>query len=333
MPEYRKPTYGAAINMAKLVYALAREGRSMTLEEVLDALGVSERTAHRYLKSINESLSSKAGEPLIRVKRSDGVERWMLNDETTIHATHYQLMSLYMGSMLMSFLSGTVIQDGLLDVFASIESIIPREHRKILHRQHKKFFYTSFGMKRYDQYDDQIDVLIRALLLERKVEMTYASPTRGTKQHLVHPYTLITHKDSLYLFGLKEVEEETRLYSVDRIRQIQLLDEKFEYPKDYSPEQVLKKSFGIFMGSLDNGIEVEIEFSEQLYDYVANRRWMSNQKTTAIKDGKFRMTAVVSDLFEIGHWVLSLGGEARVIRPDTLQVLIKTEIGKIQSLY
>lgn len=118
MPGYRKPSYGAAINMAKLVYTLTSERRSMRLEDVLDMLEVSERTARRYLKIINDRLSFSSGEPLIHVNRIGEVERWVLNDEQ-VSATHFQLMSLFMGSILMSFLDKTVIHAGLVDVLVT----------------------------------------------------------------------------------------------------------------------------------------------------------------------------------------------------------------------
>ena len=61
MNEKRKPTYPAALNMAKLIYTLATQGRSLTLEEILRILDISERTARRYLKAINEFLEQPAG--------------------------------------------------------------------------------------------------------------------------------------------------------------------------------------------------------------------------------------------------------------------------------
>ena len=65
MNEKRKPTYPAALNMAKLIYTLATEARSLTLEDILRILDISERTARRYLKAINEFLSNRQGEPLL----------------------------------------------------------------------------------------------------------------------------------------------------------------------------------------------------------------------------------------------------------------------------
>ena len=74
MNEKRKPTYPAALNMAKLIYTLATEGRSLTLEEILRILDISERTARRYMKAINEFLENRQGEPLIKVMKTGGVE-------------------------------------------------------------------------------------------------------------------------------------------------------------------------------------------------------------------------------------------------------------------
>lgn len=332
MADYRKPSYSAALNMAKLVYFLAREGRSMTLEEITETLSVSERTARRYLKSLNECPGFVEAEPLIVVTRKGGIERWALNDRETVTATHYQLVSLFMASVLMTFLEGTVARDGLLDIIATLQRSLPRSHKKLLHNHVKKLYYTAFGAKRYDNFDEQIDVLFRGVLLQRRVAMSYVSQ-RGENRYSIHPYTLLIHRDALYLIGYSESHQETRTFAVDKIADARLLEDSFDYPEDYSPDDFLKGSFGIFTRAEQERIDVEIEFDEELYDYVANRNWIPGQKTTRVKNGKFRMRATVTDLFEIGHWVLGMGSAAVVLKPEELREMIVSEVGKIATRY
>lgn len=186
MGTYRQPSYPAALNMARLIYLLATRRRSLTLGEVLRILDISERTARRYLKAINDSLTTDQGEGLIKVIRMGGAERWKLNDEMGVEATPYQLISLYVGAILMSFLEKTVIKDGLLDMMDTLEEIVPPAQRGLRKNYQQKFLYSGFGSKRYESQDDQIDVILRGLLEQYQIEIPYVSD-KGEKEHRLHP--------------------------------------------------------------------------------------------------------------------------------------------------
>lgn len=330
MPVSRKPTYGAAANMVRLAHMLSSSGRSLSVGEILEELEVSERTLRRYKSALDRCLLSDAGEPLLRAERRDGGEYWRLADGGTVTSTHYHLLSIYMGSILMSFLEGTVIRDGLIDVFEFLRERIPSKHRKLLRNHHRKFFYSAFGRKEYGEHDEHIDVLVRALLNQHPVEMVYDS-ARGRGEHRIHPYTLLMHRESLYLLAFSHSHGEIRMFRVENIRESKLTGgERFDYPGDYDPAALFAKSFGIFIApEREREIGVTVEFGEADYDYVANRRWNPSQRVGKVVDGRFRMTAVVSDLHEIGHWVLGFGCRARVVEPPELREFVRDQARRI----
>ena len=249
-----------------------------------------------------------------------------------LEATSYQLMSLYLGSILMASLDQTVVRDGLMDVFTDLEETIPLAQRALLKNYQKKFYTTGFGSRRYEEVDEHIDVVLRGLLNQFKLELYYRSQ-KGERQYLVQPYTLVMHRDALYLNAWVDSYGEIRTFRVDNILQAKLTKDYFDYPTDYSPELFYEKSFGVFKGDEANKITVVIEFPENLYDYVANRSWIANQEISPVQDGKFQMKVVVSNLFEIFHWVMSIGSEARVIEPEELIEMVRGEAVKILDGY
>ena len=95
----------------------------------------------------------------------------------------------------------------------------------------------------------------------------------------------------------------------------------------------MKNRLEYFEGDENNEITVVIEFPENLYDYVANRSWIANQEISPVHDGKFQMKVVVSNLFEIFHWVMGIGSEARVIEPEELIEMVRGEAVKILDGY
>ena len=322
--------------MARLLYEIGIQKRSLTKQSLSDELNVEIRTVQRYLKAINENIFTPEKEKLIVAvpKGEHNENHYQLNEDACVNESHEHVVSIFMGSVLMKFLDKTEIWNNLDNVSKSLKGKLSLKEQKYLYNLDKKFYSTSFGMKKYRAYDVQIKKIIKALLRERKLEIFYTSyQSNRKKKHVVCPFTLITHRDSLYLYGYSETVEEDRLFSVDRISDEPVILDKFAYPEEHFPKKVLKGSFGIFIGNDLDGIEVEIEFNESVYDYVCKRQWMHNQKPTTPNNGKFRMKFLVSDLFEVGHWVLGLGKEAKVIKPKELVDWVKEEANNIILKY
>lgn len=330
---YRKSTYPAALKMAALIHELHTYGKAIPLDDLLEMCETSERNIRRYFKALNEMSEHRYGKPLIQKYKVDDVEKWRLTDEWHERSTEYQIMSLYMGAMLMSFLEDTVIKSGLMDLFDFMQQALPRSQRKLLRNHEKKFFYTSFGQKTYRDFDDQIDQLLQAIILQYAVEIVHNSK-EGLKKHHVLPYTLIIHKGAMYLYGFVETYEENRLFMVDKLKSVKCLkDDPFEYPENYHPESVIQSAFGIYQGDKSEQIEVVIEFDDRLYDYIANRQWIPNQEIIDKGKGKYHFRVYVDDLREIFRWVLSLGSQVRVVKPRVLKNKVLKEVENLTKLY
>lgn len=141
------------------------------------------------------------------------------------------------------------------------------------------------------------------------------------------------HGDSLNLNAYSERYQELRTFKVDKITAARLNKDHFDYPPGYDPQAMHQRSFGIYEGKGDRDIEVLVEFPESLYDYVANRQWMADQEITLVKSGKFRLKVMVNDLFEIMHWPMGIGSDAKVIKPKALKTRLKQEVLKVLAQY
>jgi len=120
---------------------------------------------------------------------------------------------------------------------------------------------------------------------------------------------------------------------VDKITEARLTKDYFDYPPGYDPQAMYQRSFGIYEGQGHRDIEVVVEFPQSLYDYVANRQWMVDQLITPVKSGKFRLTVMVNDLFEIMHWLMGIGSDAQVIKPKELKTRLKQEALRVLAQY
>ena len=53
--------------------------------------------------------------------------------------------------------------------------------------------------------------------------------------------------------------------------------------------------------------------------WVKDITWYPSQETKLLKDGRLKMTVKVADNEELVGWILSFGGDARVIEPESLR--------------
>lgn len=323
----RKPTYGSAVRMAELVAMLSRAWRPIPLDQIADHLNISKRTLQRYRKVLNEQLSATDGEDFLKVVRDGGQEKWYLSDQEEItSANAFRIVSVFVAKTLLKFLEGTVIKENIDQVWNIVAGQLAPSKKGQLASFDRKFRHTGFGRKNYEDMDMILATVLRALLHETKIQIIYYSKSvKMEKNHVIHPYTLLLHRDALYLHAFTEDYSEIRTFSIDAIREATNLNEKFGYPADYDPGELTEGSFGIYTSKGKKPKRVKVAFREYLWDYITTRQWHPTQKFVPAKDGWFTMELELTDFTEFVPWVLAFGKEVRVIGPPFLRRNIDEE--------
>ena len=324
-----KTEYASGLNMVRLIYELFTTKQPILYDSVVnDILDVERRTVERYLKAINDSYMDTHGEVLICEEKIEKRKYLKINHFLNTDYSRFDAFSLYFGMLFLSSLEDTVIKDSIQELLDQTIQTLSNEEKKKVKKLHKKFYYSSFNVKQYKDHDDSIDLILRGLLNERKLKVKYESSKRIC-DYVIHPYTLLMHRDSLFLLAFSEYSENIRMYKVENFKEIEYSKDEFDYPEEYLPTQIFEDSFGIFISDQEEQIEVEVEFQESTYDYVATRKWSRNQEVSEIQNGHFTFKTKVRDLFEIGHWLLSMGGTFRVVKPEELRIYIANETKRI----
>ena len=99
--------------------------------------------------------------------------------------------------------------------------------------------------------------------------------------------------------------------------------EAFEKPDDFSVEEYMRPSFGVFHGE---PAKVKIWFAPEAAIYVKEKIWHESQIILDQTDGSIIFEAEVAGTDEIKIWILRWGSKAKVISPETLKIEIKSEI-------
>lgn len=321
MAESRKATYTSAVKIARLISMLSQAWRPMSLEQITNILGVSPRTLARYRKALNEHLSSPDGSDFVKVIREGGKECWYLSDQEDINSANgFRIISVFVAKTLLRFLEGTVIKDNLDNIWNIVTGQLPPSKKKQLEYFDRKIRYTGFGAKQYEEKDIILASVLRGLLHQNKMEIDYISGAASkTKKRIIHPYTLLLHRDTLYLDAYDESNNDIRTFLIDRVEEAKVLKETYRYPKDYNPETLTEGSFGVYDSRGKTPFTVKVAFKAYLWDYITTRKWHPTQRFKPVDNGWFIMEVDISHTTEFIPWILAFGKEAKIIEPEHLR--------------
>ena len=163
------------------------------------------------------------------------------------------------------------------------------------------------------------DDVIRALRDNLIIEFDYIGRW-DTEQHhrRVLPYQILLEEGVCYLYGFAEEREDTRLFVLSRIKNLEITADHFKLPADYEMvSQAGGGHFGTFASKdLDKYV---IDFYGDARQYIKDRVWADDQKITDFDDDDRTRIEFSSTQFRpIQYWVLSQGGNAIPREPEWL---------------
>ena len=154
--------------------------------------------------------------------------------------------------------------------------------------------------------------------------MNWPTANRGRKEaelRLVDPYHLANINGEWYLFAYDHARKDIRTFVPARVQSVKLTGKTFERPQKFSLAKRLRDSFGVHSG--EGEYEVVIRFNARAADYVREKKWHESQQLRELKGGGVELRMKLSSLMEIERWVLSWGGDAKVLKPRELVEAVK----------
>jgi predicted DNA-binding transcriptional regulator YafY len=172
------------------------------------------------------------------------------------------------------------------------------------------------------------DALAKATAHRRQIEMTYRKAgRRDAEQRIVDPYHLANINGEWYLFAFDHARKDIRTFVPVRIQSVRQTGKIFSRSEKFSLEKRLRDSFGVHSGEGD--YDVVIRFNPRVADLIREKKWHESQQLHELKGGGAELRLNLSSLVEIERWVLSWGGDAKVLKPRELVDTVKEAARKI----
>ena len=313
----------------KLIQILLASTRGKSVSTLAGALQCHPRTVYRDLEALQ-----MAGFPLY-TETEQGKSFWSLIDTVKHHfpipLSLTELLALFFSRALLKTLKNTVYYDSLESFFQKIKATLPAEYVDHLDRIEGSF---QVGPKPYSVHpslQDIIDRINTAIVDRKRIAIRYYSMSRRKEtERQVIPYRLWYFEDSFYLIGYCRMRKDIRIFAADRIKQIKITNELFTPPNDLNIEDMMKSSFGIFLGK---PVKVKIFFSADIAGYIKEKIWHQTQQITLQPDGSLIFEAEVAGINEIKFWVLRWGAKAYVLEPPSLRRAIANEVAAMGQEY
>lgn len=185
--------------------------------------------------------------------------------------------------------------------------------------------FRSTGVSRVEM--ETFDAVSRALA--ESVEVVFHYHKLGSDQvemRRAQPWHLACVQNQWYCFAHDLDRDQMRRFVLQRMSAVKLTRNKCERPVDFSIEQVLKGSFGVFSRSDgDNGKvhRIRIRFDSWAARLVCESEWHESQEVKRLANGDAELTLQLTDFEEVERWILSWGDHARVLAPAALRERIR----------
>jgi len=183
----------------------------------------------------------------------------------------------------------------------------------------------------YESVERFFAILERAAEEQRSVIALYqAGGKQEPLKHKLDPYAIFFRREDWYLAAYAHLAEDIGFFKIIRFKDVQLTDEKFEYPPDFNLDERLSLMWELFSGS-PMDIKVKIA-SHKAYLVEEKQRHSTQEIVERLPDGSIIIKVHVPKE-EFSWWVLSLGPAAEILEPPELREEFKTIAEEMLKMY
>jgi len=303
------------------------------VEELAERLHYTVRTVKRDL-----SVLQQAGFPISFEQRDRGKRAWKLaphfleRGELILSVT--EMVSLYLSRQLLAPLVGTQFGDGVAKAIEKIKALLPKNALGHFDSLDEALLVKIMPRHDYSRQDKEIRIINQAIAENRTLRIQYESAHTGNVYDwMCDPLGIALFGVGLYCVARIEEVAEVRPLKVDRIREISLTDQFFMRPADFSLQDYLNNSFGIFAPGKDGPVSVEVRFDNWAATSVRELQWHPSQKILSDDGSSLLASFELPNATEFKRWLLGFGRHAVVLKPKSLADEIVAEMDAARAAY
>ena len=178
-----------------------------------------------------------------------------------------------------------------------------------------------------------LSLIVDAIKQRHQLTFTYHSFNRQEQYELtLAPYCLKVFKQRWYVAGCPSTHPgETRIYALDRVKDMRPTDISFVYPKKFNAKKFFAPYYGVFRNA--DPVKVVIEANPASTQFLRLLPLHESQKETVHTKENTYFEYFIAPTFDFIQELRTHGTDIRVHEPETLVQLFREEAKKAYEMY
>ncbi|MBX4271846.1 helix-turn-helix transcriptional regulator [Clostridium estertheticum] len=306
-----------------IIYEMLK-GKKLTTKEMAELVGKDQRTCERYVNEIKDSdLPIRREVSQYYLNTDDGYLPFYLSKEK-INLLYISLISFSAFGRDLKLVN---------DLLHQIEELVSPRDKELLDSIKENLVvirrYEIITVKSYSSYEIFM-LLLDAFSKKRCVKIKYKSK----KEHnyrVIDIYGFCLAKETYYINAFCHKANKELMFRIDRITECYIEDVYYCISENFSLKEYYKYTWEVEKSK--EPFDFEILFCGMSVNNIKERKWCENQQIIERDSCSIVFTGTTSSEIEFKKWILSFGGEAKVIKPQWLKESIKEELKRAIALY
>jgi predicted DNA-binding transcriptional regulator YafY len=285
---------------------LQQGGDRKTVQEFADYFGVSKRTIFRDFNALQE-----INVPITWDKYSGYGVMPGFKIPPLMFSSH-ELATIIVGlNFVKSQIDARLVEDAK-GVEVKIKNVLPDELKDFMTSLQKKTVvdpYLKFGSEKKE--GGNWYKISSAISQKKRIQFLYTAKSGEKKIRKVDPYLLVFYQDHWNMIGFSHLRGDFRNFILDRVREIEILEEDFVEKKEMSIEDLIFRFDG-------DQHKVEVLLDKEGYKRFKANLPTKNFKILEEKPEKIKVSFEIENLEFINVWLLQFGKQVKILAPQEL---------------
>ncbi len=248
----------------------------------------------------------------------------------TIDISEGELLALSVAQKALDHYKGTPFEKPLANAFNKLSASLPDTITANLTELSDTISFKHGRLSKLDE--ETLKIAIKGALEKRVLKFHYKKPGDGAlEERVANPYHVTNYLGKWYLLAWDHARNAMRTFLLARASRLELGKETFQIPPEFSVDDYLWTSFGIWSSTGNHKVAIRIQPS--LAEYISENVWHPSQKIESNDDGSVIVHFKLGGLEEVAQWILSWGNQAEALEPNALRALVKKQAQSVVDLY
>lgn len=181
---------------------------------------------------------------------------------------------------------------------------------------------------------DHLTTILEAMKENRLVNIEYKAFKYSRSFKIpVEPYCVKLHENRWYMLGHNLSKDTIRLYGLDRIESIEIADQEYKLPKDFSAAEYFSNYFGIVVDDKVKPERIIIRSNADHTPYLKSLPLHHSQKLIEDNGEYADFELYLAPTYDFVMKLLQVGAMIEVISPASLRRTMKGWISDMHELY